>query len=93
MYFFSYFNTFVGELFWFRYILKKEYPIKALNFAAFIAKFIGDAVSVPVYIGAGTVFSRAMCVLLPVLDLCFIIVFIYKVYSQKKKTTASAVKA
>ena len=93
MYFFSYFNTFVGELFWFRYIFKKEYPIKALNFAAFIAKFIGDAVSVPVYIGAGTVFSRAMCVLLPVLDLSFIIAFLYNDRLNKKNTAASAAKA
>ena len=93
MYFFSYFNTFVGELFWFRFILKKEYPFKALNLTAFIAKFIGDAVSVPVYISAGIWFSRVMCVLLPVLDFCFIAVFICRVCAEKKRTAASRPKA
>ena len=85
MYFFSYFNTFIGELFWFGYILKKQYPMKALNLAVFIAKLIGNAVSVPVYLHVGTAFSKALCVLLPVLDLCFIAVYLYRVCFTKKK--------
>ncbi len=82
-FFFSYFNTFIGELFWFYYILKDDYPIKPLNLAAFIAKFVGDAISIPVYLFTGNIVSSVVCVLLPILDFCF--VYVYFVRSLKNR--------
>ena len=46
IFFFSYFNTFVGEIFWFIYFRKKDYPIKPIVLTIFIAKFVGDAISI-----------------------------------------------
>ena len=85
MFFFSYFNTFIGELFWCYYILKKDYPTKPLNLAAFIAKFVGDAISIPVYLHTGNLVSSIICVLLPILDFSFI--YIYFVRSRKSRRT------
>ncbi len=84
-FFFSYFNTFVGELFWFVYILKKDYPLKPLNLAVFITKFIADAISIPVYLYKGNLIFSILCVLVPILDACFILV--YFVCSRKNRKT------
>ena len=83
MFFFSYFNTFIGELFWYYYILKDDYPIKPLNLVAFSAKFVGDAISIPVYLHSGNFISSIICIILPVLDFCFICV--YFVRSRKSR--------
>lgn len=75
MFFFSYFNTFIGEVIWFRFILKKDYPMKPIALLAFFTKFIGDSFSIVVYFGDGIWLSNVMCVLLPVLDFAFILVY------------------
>ena len=90
MFFFSYFNTFIGELFWFYYILKEDYPMKPLNLATFIAKFVGDAISIPVYLLTGNVISSIICVLLPILDFCF--VYVYFARSRKNWQTGQTEK-
>ena len=81
IFFFSYFNTFVSEIFWFIYIHKKDYPIKPIVLTFFIAKFIGDAISIPVYFGRGIWIISLISILLPTLDFLFILVYI----KQKKK--------
>lgn len=76
IFFFSYFNTFVGEIFWFIHFCKKDYPIKPIALAAFVAKFIGDAISIPVYFGRGIWFISLISVLLPILDSLFVFMYI-----------------
>lgn len=85
MFFFGYFNTFVGEMIWFLFILRKNYPMKPINLLSFILKFIGDAIAVPVYFNTGRWFiSVFICVGLPILDLCFIITYFAKRNIAKK---------
>lgn len=73
-FFFSYFNTFIGELIWLYHIHRKKYPMKPLSLIAFMAKFIGDAISIPVYFGIGSWLINFICVSLPILDLVFIVI-------------------
>lgn len=80
-FFFSYFNTVVGEIIWLFYIFKKDYPMKPLALAAFITKFIADAVSIPVYFGKGIWLISLISVLLPALDWIFILVY----FNRKRK--------
>lgn len=75
-FFFSYFNTFVGEIFWFFHFCKKDYPIKPITLAIFVTKFIGDAISIPVYFGSGIWIISMISVLLPVLDFLFVLTYI-----------------
>lgn len=89
IFFFSYFNTFVGEIIWFCYILRKDYPMKPLALASFIAKFIGDAVSVPVYFDCGIWFLSLISVLLPVLDFIFIVVYINRKRKESNRSDNS----
>ncbi|MBQ5328240.1 MAG: hypothetical protein J6J15_03540 [Oscillospiraceae bacterium] len=81
MFFFSYFNTFVGEIFWLIYFHKKDYPIKPIVLIIFIAKCIGDAISIPVYFGRGIWIISLISILLPTLDILFILAYI----KRKKK--------
>jgi len=83
MFFFSYFNTFIGELFWLHFILKTDYPMKPLALAAFVAKFVGDAISIPTYLGDGIWLISAICVLLPVLDFLFILIYFKRSKERK----------
>lgn len=83
MFFFSYFNTFIGEIFWLLLIFKKDYPMKPLALAAFITKFVGDLISIPTYLGSGIWLIDIICVLLPALDFLFIIVYINRVKKRK----------
>ena len=76
MFFFSYLNTLIGELFWLRFCLKKkDFPMKAITLIAFLLKMVADLISVPVYCLYGTFFETAMCLLLPVVDSLFIILW------------------
>lgn len=77
-FFFSYFCTFIGELFWFRFIFRKEYPLKPITLVVFIAKFVADAISIPVYFSKGNWIISVMCILLPLLDFLFIVVYFKK---------------
>jgi len=84
MFFFSYFNTFIGEIIWFSLILKKDYPMKPIALAMFITKFVGDAISIPTYLGDGIWLINAICILLPILDLLFILVYIHRKNKSKQ---------
>lgn len=83
MLFFSYFNTFIGELVWLRFVLKKNYAMKPLALASFITKFVANFLAVFVYFGSGSVFVTLLCVALPILDSIFIVVYFVKVKSLK----------
>lgn len=84
MFFFSYFNTFLGEIFWFSFIRKREYPMRSLSLIAFWTKLIGDAIAIPVYFHTGIWLSSVMCVALPVLDLCFVLSWFFSRRRTKK---------
>lgn len=75
MLFFSYLNTFIGNVFWARFILNKDYPMKSFALASFCTKFLADTAAVLVYHGAGSLVTDLICVLLPALDFFFIIIY------------------
>ena len=86
MFFFSYFNTFIGEILWFLYVLRrKDYPIETLTFLLFFTKFVGDAIAIPVYFRTGTWISSLICVMLPMLDGAFIFVHIYRDEQEQRR--------
>lgn len=87
MYFFSYFNTMLGEIIWFKFIFKDNYPLKRYSLFAFISKFIADTIAIFVYLDAGPLLIDIICIALPILDLLFIIVWFYK--KQKCKIRKS----
>lgn len=74
-FFFSYFNTFVGEIVWLVHILKKDYPRKPVVLMIFVAKFLGDAISIPVYFGRASLVISLLSLLLPILDFVFVHVY------------------
>lgn len=84
MFFFSYLNTFVGIAIWLYHVLKKEYPMKLFALLAFIAKFIADAVAIPVYWGNSSWLMNVLCVFLPILDAAFIVVYFLRKNCRKK---------
>jgi len=86
-YFFSYFNTFIGEVIWLRYVVDKKYPNTKLVLIIFIAKFIGDTVSIPVYIQEGIWLSKFLCVAVPIVDLIFIDIYFLKARLLAKRIT------
>ena len=73
--FFALFNTLVGEIIWLIHVRKKEYPINTLVLVMFLAKFIADAMSVPVYFGRGSWVESLMGVCIPVIDFAFVHVY------------------
>ena len=81
MFLFSYLNTFVGMLFWLRFIQNQNYPMKAITLAVFVTKFLGDFIAIPVYFGKGPLLINMICILLPVCDFLFILIF----FSRNKK--------
>ena len=78
IYAFSYFTTFIGEIIWFRHILRKEYPMNSIVLIAFMTKFLADVIAVPVYIGMGDLVNRIICAALPILDFLFLVVYFVK---------------
>lgn len=70
-----YFFTLVGECIWLKYILNKNYPLKPISLAVFVSKFIADFLAIPVYIGKSGFIIDMICILLPVLDFVFIIIY------------------
>ena len=82
--FFAYFNTYVGELFWLSFILKKDYPMKPIALGAFVTKFIADTLVIPVYYGKSIPLIDFMCITLPIIELSF--VFIYLIKNLKHTT-------
>lgn len=81
MLFICYFNAFFGVLFWLGFILDREFPMKPIALAAFVAKFLADVFAIPVNLGQGGKLVELICLSLPVLDLIFI-----PVYFKRKKT-------
>lgn len=75
MLFICYFFAFFGELFWFVEIFRKNYPIKAITLMAFVSKFLADGFAVPVYFNRGYLLIDCVCVLLPLIDLAFIVIW------------------
>lgn len=90
MFFFSYFNTFVGELIWLFHVRRTNYPMRPLALMVFIAKLLADTIAIPVYFGTSWWLIDFICVTLPILDLLFIIMFIHakKVALLKKELQA-----
>lgn len=58
--------------------------MKPLTLAAFLAKFIGDAISIPVYFGRGPLLIDAICILLPIMDFLFIMLYFVRKRADKK---------
>ena len=84
MFFFSYLNTIVGMIIWLGFLIqRKDYPIKPLTLAMFLSKFIADILGYLVYYGTGNWIENMMCVLLPVVDIVFLIVFCKRRYLQR----------
>ena len=78
-------NTFVGMIFWFIHILKKGYPMRPLALAAFSTKFVADVLGAITYLGEGKPLANTLSVLIPVVDLAFIIVFAVRMLQKKGK--------
>lgn len=78
IYAFSYFNTFIAEIIWFGYILKRKDAFKPVELAIFVTKLIADMVAIPVYIGMGDFVNQMICLTLPVLDFAFLVVYCFK---------------
>lgn len=76
MFFFNYFNTFIGIFFWLIFVLEnKDYPMKSITLAIFIIKFIADVLAFVVYHGEGNWVANLLCILLPVVDSIFLLVY------------------
>ena len=84
MLFFSYFNTFVGEVVWLIHVCKKNYPNKPITLTFFITKFLGDVLAIPVYFGKGSWIISLISILLPALESLFILIYI-----ERKKENVS----
>ena len=81
MFFFSYFNTLLGEFIWFVFVLKREeYPIRPLVLLSFLSKLTGDTLAISVYLFAGSWFCSLMCLVLPLQDLAFVAVYLYRAH-------------
>lgn len=85
MFFFNYLNTFSGIIFWLIYVIRnKDYPIKPITLAIFLMKLVADVFALIVYNGDGNWASNAMCILLPVVDFLFIMLYV-----KRKKTVVA----
>ena len=79
MFFFSYFNTFIGIVFWLVFVIKhKDYPIKPITLAIFLAKLMADTLAIPIYFREGNLVTQAICILLPLCDVIFVVVFFWR---------------
>lgn len=79
MFFFTYLNTFSGIVIWLLYVIaNKDFPMKPITLAIFIIKFIADIFALGAYFGVGNWAAQVMCVLLPVIDLFFVIIYIMR---------------
>lgn len=75
MMFICYFNALCGVFFWFRFIRRKEYPMKPIALAVFILKLFADLFAVPVYLREGRLIIVLIALLLPALDFAFLPVY------------------
>lgn len=78
MLFVCYGNAFLGVLFWFLFVQKKEYPLKPIPLLAFVCKFLADLAAIPVYFNYGNLLIRVICVGLPCLDLLFLVLWLIR---------------
>lgn len=86
MFFFSYLNTFVGVIVWLIYIINdKDFPLNRISLAIFFTKLTADTLAVPVYFEHGYGIEKILCVLLPVLDSFFVLLFIYRKRNLRTK--------
>lgn len=82
--FYNYLNTFTGMLFWFGFIFKKDYPMKPFALFIFIIKFIADIFAAIVYCDDGVWITDMLCILLPILDFLFIVVYFIRRREKKE---------
>jgi hypothetical protein len=76
MFFFSYFNTFIGIIFWLFFVIRhRDFPMKKITLAIFISKMTADVAAMIAYIGKGHLFIQSICILLPLTDAIFIFVY------------------
>lgn len=78
MFFFSYFNTFLGVFIWAKFIRHKDYPINGISLSVFIMKFLADILGAMVYFRMGSMIISLLSVFLPVLDFYFILIYIVR---------------
>ncbi len=84
--FLTYFLTFSGNVIWLLFILLgNNYPFKTLNLLAFCAKFVGNAIVIPVYFGDGNLITDILVFALPSVDFLFIIVYFLKKRQQNNQ--------
>lgn len=74
--FYCHLNSVIGDMIWLAFILRdKKYPMKAVTLATFTTKFLADVLAVPVYFGCSIWIVSFMCILLPILDFTFILIY------------------
>ena len=83
---FSYVNTFVGVALWLIHIFRREYPMNGFTLLIFLMKFIADIFAI-IYYGEGTWFVDFLCVLLPILDFAFLVVWVCR---RRQKSSQKA---
>jgi hypothetical protein len=93
MLFFSYLNTFTGMLFWFFFVLRREYPMIPVTLAVFLTKLVADILAAIVYVGEGGWMVDVFAVLLPSLDFLFVVAWILKARSKRKLRQIALVQA
>lgn len=77
MFFFNYLNTFSGIIVWLIYVIRnKDYPMKPITLVIFLIKFVADVLAFLVYNGDGNWAADTMCILLPVVDFLFILIYL-----------------
>ena len=84
MFYFNYFNTFVGELLWLKYINKDNYPMEPISLCVFVFKLIADTFAISVYFGEGPLIINTICLILPLLDFAFIVTYFEKRDGEQK---------
>ena len=75
---FSYVNSFVGDVIWLVFILKKGCLRKPITLAIYFVKVIADVLAGVVYFGQGIWLVDWLSIMLPVLDCMFVVVYFLK---------------
>ena len=79
MFFFTYLNTFIGMVCWLGFVIRnRNYPMKGITLAIFVVKFVADILAFLVYFGEGHWTAQLMCVLLPICQGLFILVYLIR---------------
>ncbi|MBQ3501049.1 MAG: hypothetical protein IJA70_06480 [Oscillospiraceae bacterium] len=73
-----YFFSLIGMIFWLKFIFNEKYIFKPITLAIFVSKFIADFTAIPVYFGSKGIVVNMLCVLLPLLDFIFIVVYFFR---------------